>query len=874
MTHLRIEQTTGSIEEVSMSIISKLYEIAHAGLDASSNLQGRLHSPVGIRSQIQELTTTYPNLYINVDDYAIEFEDPKMVTYLNSIGVGSNGIVTEAQAAAATIVANSPNTEVTKFNELRYFTSITQSRGGWNSGSDGCARFLIWTALEEVDISNFTSLGHVGGYGYGDTFMGCTSLKKVIASDKLTKLGFYAFRDCTNLEHITGLSGTIQVSSAAFQNCSKLSDEDIADVEFEPAYNGTTLMGGEAFAGTNFTEITLSSNTIVLPSKIFYGCSNLETVNGLGSNITNYCAQCFQGCVKFTGPSNFTNVTEIGNSAFQNTKITSVTLDNDVTLGNDVFAECNSLLSVAMPEQTAIGAGAFGYDTNLNTVSMPSVQTIHGWAFNNCPNLETVTMPSSITLTAGERNHFNNCQKLLFPTPLTINYQDTNTRPIYSFASCKKLKKVILGQNVQHIGKCMFYECEDLEEIQNTNKIVYLGDHCFYKTKLTGTLNLPNCIGFSAGYYAGEANQGMGPFHTCGLSKIILGDFDLAQVAWHTQGVGRSLFYNMPNLETVDFKSITHMPNFNDNSSFEHTALFSYCPSMKRFILRSTTVPPISNSNTTLDIRHFGGSNVTIYVPYSAINDYKTDSDWSSVASYMGPIFTDKTFRNYEFENCDYPGIMIEGNTTSISVGCFRNSTNLKDVVFSDNVASINTLAFSGCSNLLLDKIPDSVTTLSSNCFSGCSKITVNSSNNVTDMRGGVFMNCTSITSFTIKSKCAVEGASFFNGCTNLETVTFEPGDGPDIIFNNESSYSAGAFVNTKITTLDFPERLSTLGNASLNCSTLRTLIIRKTTVPNTGTLSLNEHVQIYVPDASVQLYKDTWTGLASRIHGISELPS
>lgn len=366
----------------------------------------------------------------------------------------------------------------------------------------------------------------------------------------------------------------------------------------------------------------------------------------------------------------------------------------------------------------------------------------------------------------------------------------------------------------------------------------------------------------------------MGPFHTCGLSKIILGDFDLAQTAWHTMGVGRSLFYNMPNLETVDFKSITHMPNFNNNSSFENTALFSYCPSMKRFILRSTTVPPISNSNTTLDIRHFGGSNVTIYVPYSAINDYKTDSNWSNVASYIGPIFTDWTFGQYGFENCDYPGIMIEGTTTSIPHGCFQNSTNLKDIVLSDNVTSIGSLAFSGCSNLLLDKIPDSVTTLNNQCFAECPKITVNSSNNVTSIGRTTFKNCTSITSFTIKSKCAIDGASLFSGCTNLETVTFEPGDGPDIIFGDEGSWSDGAFVNTKITILDFPERLTYLGNASLNCSTLRTLIIRKTTVPNTGTLSLNEYVQIYVPDASVQLYKDTWTGLASRIHGISELPS
>ena len=54
-----------------------------------------------------------------------------MVTYLNNIGVGSDGMVTETQASAATVAANSTNTTITKFNELKYFTNITSSKGGW-----------------------------------------------------------------------------------------------------------------------------------------------------------------------------------------------------------------------------------------------------------------------------------------------------------------------------------------------------------------------------------------------------------------------------------------------------------------------------------------------------------------------------------------------------------------------------------------------------------------------------------------------------------------------------------------------------------------------------------------------------------------------
>ena len=153
-----------------------------------------------------------------------------MVTYLNSIGVGSNGVITEADAAAATIVANSANTTVTKFNELKYFTQITQSRGGISGGDDGYVRFTGWTALEEVDISNFTSIGHNNGYGWGDTFTNCTSLKKVIASDKLTVIGCRAFDDCQNLEEITGLDGTLTVYGDAFFRNKKLKNSNFANV--------------------------------------------------------------------------------------------------------------------------------------------------------------------------------------------------------------------------------------------------------------------------------------------------------------------------------------------------------------------------------------------------------------------------------------------------------------------------------------------------------------------------------------------------------------------------------------------------------------------------------------------------------------------
>ena len=56
MTHLKIEQNNGVIEEVSSAVIDKLYDIVHSGnLDNTSNLIGRLHTTATYQDYIDYL---------------------------------------------------------------------------------------------------------------------------------------------------------------------------------------------------------------------------------------------------------------------------------------------------------------------------------------------------------------------------------------------------------------------------------------------------------------------------------------------------------------------------------------------------------------------------------------------------------------------------------------------------------------------------------------------------------------------------------------------------------------------------------------------------------------------------------------------------
>lgn len=278
MTHLRIEQNNGVIETVASSVVSKLYELVSAGLDESSTLVGRISVPIAYREQVEYLQNKYKDLlYIQATNYAIPFEDPNMLAYLNSIGVGSGGFVTEQQAANTSIVANSVNTTVKKFNEFKYFTNITSSRTGWTGTNSGYMRFTKWTALEEIDISNLMSIGHNNGYAYEDTFRECTALKTVKASDKLRHIGHRAFSYCSNLEEISGLEGRIEVCQEAFYGCSKLTSDNFENVEFVLGLYSQSR-DREFENCSRLQNITLHADTTRISTHSFSGCSILKSI--------------------------------------------------------------------------------------------------------------------------------------------------------------------------------------------------------------------------------------------------------------------------------------------------------------------------------------------------------------------------------------------------------------------------------------------------------------------------------------------------------------------------------------------------------------------------------------------------------------------
>ncbi len=184
-------------------------------------------------------------------------------------------------------------------------------------------------------------------------------------------------------------------------------------------------------------------------------------------------------------------VEAIGNQAFQNTDLTSVTIPDSVkTIGDSAFRECENLTTVNGGENvTKVDNNAFYRCTNLT-----SIGAIGG-------KLETIRMQSfaytaitSFTLTKNLTNvgidPFRGCDKL---TNVTIE-DDVTGIPDNMFSDCIGLAEIVIPDSVTVIGKSAFSSCVKIKEITIPSGVVSFGNYALLGTGLTEFPTLPDGV--------------------------------------------------------------------------------------------------------------------------------------------------------------------------------------------------------------------------------------------------------------------------------------------------------------------------------------------------------------------------------------------
>lgn len=211
----------------------------------------------------------------------------------------------------------------------------------------GCSSF---TSLEIPNT--VTSLGT-------EAFYSCDSIKSIAISNGVKTIGKRCFGGCDMLSTVSVGNKVDTIGFAAFELCCRLEKVIVNDMKnwcniiFE-SYDANPLMQAHHLYKDENTEIqnlVIPSTVTEISSWLFYGCKSLISV---------------------VIP---TTVKSIGNHAFQDCPITSISLGSGVkSIGYEAFSGC-SLTSVTIPSSvTSIGEGAFNcsvMETVISKVANP-----------------------------------------------------------------------------------------------------------------------------------------------------------------------------------------------------------------------------------------------------------------------------------------------------------------------------------------------------------------------------------------------------------------------------------------------------------------------------------------------------------------------
>lgn len=181
----------------------------------------------------------------------------------------------------------------------------------------------------------------------------------------------------------------VSIGKRAFKNNTALAEINIPE--------STKNIGSEAFSGcTSISEMVIPVGVTQVENSVFYGCTSLLNIH-LTSGIKSIGESAFEnsGIRSITLPS---SVTSLGKRLFAGTQLEALELPNEIdVIPDNCFLNCTKLCDISF-SSSVIGSNAFKNCIALKEISLPSnLITIGDKAFDGCINLGQFTIPSSVT---------------------------------------------------------------------------------------------------------------------------------------------------------------------------------------------------------------------------------------------------------------------------------------------------------------------------------------------------------------------------------------------------------------------------------------------------------------------------------------------
>lgn len=453
-----------------------------------------------------------------------------MYDYIEDTGFGSTVYLEKDQTYYFHIIPNEDKAEwqinaVEKDGEYWY-----------RRKAEGTVEILKYLGSDSsVVIPETIDGAEVGSIGFG-AFSKNVQLETVTIPSKVTALQYGAFESCSNLKDVTFAEGsTLQsVGDSAFKECGSLENINLPDtvekIETRSFYTCSALgeinlgpqleeIGREAFYDAGLESVNIPDSTQEIGEYAFCANTSLQEVT-LGSGLDGIEPGMFVSCENLSTIKFPSNITYIGDSAFNDTGLTTVDIPDTVTsVGTSAFANCKSLQEVNIGSgMTHIADSAFsGCDLKDLTIG-GKVESIGMFAFSSSQNLESVVIPNSVTEI--EYGAFQNCGNLLeieIPDSIeaiggfvfdsmnssnnTAWYDSQEDGVVYAGKVLYKYKGtapegtvVTVEDGTKGIAGYAFYWQYGITEVQIPNTMTNIGDYAFLGCEKLTEIRIPQSV--------------------------------------------------------------------------------------------------------------------------------------------------------------------------------------------------------------------------------------------------------------------------------------------------------------------------------------------------------------------------------------------
>ena len=272
--------------------------------------------------------------------------------------------------------------------------------------------------------------------------------------DSLESIGDRAFYYCESLKKLSIPAGVTEINNCAFDYCTGLTEiyfnaSDVADI-----YQDGLLQAHFKNIGTSGDGIalTIGKDVTRVPEHLFDLSAKIVSVKfesgSTCKSIGSYAFDQIDDLVYIELPD---SLESIGDCAFRNTAITSVTIPNSVIeIGWSAFSGCNKLSSLS------IGTG---------------VTIIRSSAFKGCISLISITIPGNVKTI--EKEAFMGCTHV---TTLTI-IEGVKNIGTDAFSELTGLKTLYIPKSVTSLYSAGFYSCTGLTDVYYAGTQDEFNDH-------------------------------------------------------------------------------------------------------------------------------------------------------------------------------------------------------------------------------------------------------------------------------------------------------------------------------------------------------------------------------------------------------------